>query len=318
VCSSDLHLRATVIGDALARLNERLGHNVLRQNHFGDWGLPIAMVTHAVKAQADTGALDLESLTPESLETYYRSAQASCGPDRKGLDAIKKYDLGPKALAEIETQVIEAEENLADAKAALVQLQSGDAAYTAIWQRISDLTLASCFENCARLHATVTNEHTAGESTYRDELAGVIDDLESRGIAEESDGALIVRLDEFGIKEPLLVRKRDGGFLYATTDIAGVRRRVQSLGGGRLLYAVDARQSLHFRQVFAAATKAGYAKRANGENAQMTHALFGTVLGQDGKPFKTRSGENVKLRDLLDEAVSRASAAVREIGRAHV
>ncbi|MEQ9616558.1 MAG: arginine--tRNA ligase [Phycisphaerales bacterium] len=306
------HLRATVIGDALARLNERLGHEVVRQNHFGDWGLPIAMVTEAIKAKADAGELDLDALTLGSLEAEYRAAQARCAPDRKGLEMVRKYDLGPKALAELETQNEEAEEHLANAKAALVKLQSGDASYLSVWKRISAVTLEACFDNCARLQANVTELATAGESTYADELAGVIEDLESRSVAVESDGALIVKLDDFGIKEPLLVRKRDGGFLYATTDICGIRRRVQKLGGDRLVYAVDARQSLHFRQVFAASKKAGYAKRPGGADAETIHAAFGTVLGDDGKPFKTRSGENVKLRDLLDEAVKRAEAAVAE------
>jgi len=306
------HLRATVIGDALARLNERLGNKVIRQNHFGDWGLPIAMVTEAVKTRVDSGELSLDALNLEQLEREYRGAQARCTPDRKGLAAVIKFDLGPKALAELETQNDEAEEHLARAKAALLSLQSGDESYLAVWKQISAVTLESCFGNCAKLQANVTEEATAGESTYSNELAGVIEDLESRGIAIESDGALIVKLEEFGIKEPLLVRKRDGGFLYATTDMAGVRRRVQTLGGDRLLYAVDARQGLHFRQVFAASIKAGYAKRADGTDAQLFHAAFGTVLGNDNKPFKTRSGENVKLRDLLDEAVRRAERAVSE------
>jgi len=306
------HLRATVIGDALARLNERIGNKVIRQNHFGDWGLPIAMVTEAVKAKIDTGELALDALSLAQLEREYRDAQARCAPDRKGLAMVTKHDLGPKALAELETQNQEAEEHLARAKAALLSLQSGDKAYLAVWERISAVTLESCFANCAMLQANVTDAATAGESTYANELAGVIDDLESRAIAVESDGALIVKLNELGIKEPLLVRKRDGGFLYATTDIAGIRRRVQKLGGDRLLYAVDARQSLHFRQVFAAAKKAGYTKREDGTDAELFHAAFGTVLGADGKPFKTRSGENVKLRDLLEEAVRRAEQAVAD------
>jgi arginyl-tRNA synthetase len=131
-------------------------------------------------------------------------------------------------------------------------------------------------------------------------------------VAEPSQGALIVRLDEFGIAEPLLVRKSDGGFLYATTDLAGVRRRVQKIGADRVVYAVDARQSLHFRQVFAASKKAGYARRPDGSDAALEHAAFGTVLGDDGRPFKTRSGESVRLSDLLDEAVERAEKAVAD------
>lgn len=134
----------------------------------------------------------------------------------------------------------------------------------------------------------MTDEASAGESSYAGELAGIVEDLETRGVAEESDGALVVRVE--GIKEPCLIRKGDGGFLYATTDLAAIRRRVRQLGGERLVYCVDARQGLHFRQVFGAAHKAGYTELPDGGTAVLEHAAFGTVLGEDGKPFKTRSG----------------------------
>lgn len=305
------HLRATVIGDALARLWERLGHTVYRQNHFGDWGLPIATVTAAVKRLVDAGRISFDALTLDDLERLYRQAQRNSEADEKGLATAIKFGLGPKAMAELEAQVSGAKEHQAAAKAALVALQSHDPAYFAVWKEISRITLASCFEACRRLHANVTEAATAGESTYAEELAPLVKDLVDRKIAEEDDGALVIRLEEFGIKEPLLVRKRDGGFLYATTDLAGIRRRVRKLGASRLIYAVDARQAFHFRQVFAGATKAGYARMPSGENASLTHAMFGTVLGEDNKPFKTRSGENVRLKDLLDEAVARAEREVQ-------
>lgn len=306
------HLRATVIGDALARLFECLGHRVVRQNHFGDWGLPIAMVTAFVKRESDAGRLDLQAMTLDQLDAIYKRAQIESTPDQKGLDAARRYDLGPKAIAELEEQVAGAEEARQGARQALLALQSGDDAIVHVWRRIAEVTLSECMRTCARLQANVTEECTAGESTYRDELKGVVDDLLERGVAEVSRGAVIVRLDEAGVAEPLLIRKSDGGFLYATTDLAGIRRRVQKLGGDRLVYAVDARQSLHFRQVFAAAIKAGYATKPDGAVARLEHAAFGTVLGDDGRPFKTRSGENVKLVDLLDEAVQRAERAVSE------
>ena len=306
------HLRATVIGDAIARLHERLGHTVVRQNHFGDWGLPIAMVTDAVLRAEKAGRIDLATLTLDGLERVYREAQSSSAADRAGLAAVKRFGLGPKALAECEEQVLGAMEAQQQSKAALLRLQGGDKDYQRVWDRISRITLDACFENCRRLHARVDDSATAGESTYRDELADVIRDLESRGVAEASEGALIVRLDELGIKEPLLVRKSDGGFLYATTDLAGIRRRVGKIGADLVVYAVDARQSLHFRQVFAAAKKAGYARTKAGADAELVHAAFGTVLGEDNRPFKTRSGDNVKLADLLDEAVERAAKAVAE------
>ncbi|MFM9958831.1 MAG: arginine--tRNA ligase [Phycisphaerales bacterium] len=313
------HIRATVIGDALARLHERLGWHVVRQNHFGDWGLPIAMVTDAVKRRADAGTLDLKSLTLDQLEKLYRAAQRHCDADEKGLAAVKKYALGPKAEAELGAQVEGASENMARAKSALVALQSHDPAYYKVWQEISRVTLAACFAALSRLGAHVTDEHTAGESTYAEELAGIVEDLQKRGVATESDGALVVRLDDRGIKEPCIIRKSTppgqtggGGFLYATTDFAAIRRRVQKLGASKVVYAVDARQSLHFQQVFAGATKAGYARHASGGDAELVHAAFGTILGEDGRPFKTRTGENVKLIDLLDEAVERAARTVRE------
>lgn len=306
------HLRATVIGDALARTNARLGHTVHRQNHLGDWGLPIAMVTDAVMDGVRNGTIDLNALRLSDLERIYRAAQRACDADEKGLAAVKRYGLGPKALAELEEQVAGANERMARAKATLLNLQRHEPETVAVWRRIAQITLDECLAICRRLQANVAEEHTAGESTYAEELAGVVADLESRGVASVSDGALVIDLKDVGIAEPLLIRKSDGGFLYATTDLAGIRRRVQKLGADRVIYAVDARQSLHFRQAFAGAKKAGYARRPDGSDAALIHAAFGTILGEDNRPFKTRSGDNVKLSDLLDEAVARAEAAIAE------
>jgi len=306
------HLRSTIIGDALARVLERLGHDVVRQNHFGDWGLPIAMVTDVVKRRVESGELDLNALTLDDLDGLYRESQRACAADRGGLAAVEKYDLGPKARAELEAQVESAEEAMKRAKETLVALQSREEKTLHIWQRIAQITIETCVAVCGKLQSNVAEEHTAGESTYSAELAPLIHDLEERGVAEESQGALIVRLDDYGIAEPLLVRKSDGGFLYATSDLAGIRRRVQEIGASRVIYAVDARQSLHFRQVFAAARKAGYATLPDGREASLEHAVFGTMLGEDGRPFKTRSGENVKLSDLIDEAITRAERIVKE------
>ncbi len=306
------HLRATVIGDALARTFARLGHTVHRQNHLGDWGLPIAMVTSAIMDGMAMGAIDLDRLRLEDLEVLYRAAQRACDADEKGLAAVHRFGLGPKALAELEEQVEGARDRLARAKATLVALQRHEPATFAVWKKIAQITLDECLAICARLHADVRNEHSAGESTFAEELAPIVQDLESRGVATISEGALVIDLKDAGIAEPLLIRKSDGGFLYATTDLAGIRRRVQKLGADRVVYAVDARQSHHFRQAFAGAKKAGYARRPDGSDALLFHAAFGTILGDDGKPFKTRSGDNVKLSDLLDEAVARADAAIAE------
>ncbi len=304
------HLRSNVIGDAVARVFERLGHTVIRQNHVGDWGLPIAMVTAKLKSESDAGRLDLDTLDLETLNRLYREAQMECAADRRGLAAAKKFDLGPKALAELEEQVAGAEEALAHAKDTLVRLQTHDPEIEAIWRRIERTTMKVCLDVCARLNTKVTDEASAGESSYATELAGIVSDLESRGVAEESDGALVVRVE--GIGEPCLIRKRDGGFLYATTDLAAIRRRVQEMHADRVVYCVDARQALHFRQVFGASLKAGYADRPGAGPARLEHAAFGTVLGEDNKPLKTRSGENIKLDDLLSEGVDRAEAAIRE------
>ncbi|MCW5768338.1 MAG: arginine--tRNA ligase [Phycisphaeraceae bacterium] len=305
------HLRAVIIGDAIARLFERLGHKAIRQNHVGDWGLPIAMVTAKLKQLSDAGKIDLASLTLDSMEKLYKQAQLECAAEERGLAMARKYRMGPKAIAELEAQVEGAKEAMAHAKQTLVNLQAHEPGVFAIWQRISDITMKACLDTCAALHANVKPEHSAGESSYALELGQVVEDLTSRGIAEVSDGALIVRVE--GLEEPCIIRKSDGGYLYATTDVAAIKRRVQKLGGTRIIYCVDARQSLHFKQVFGAAHRAGYdINLTTHKPAKMDHAGFGMVLGDDGRPFKTRSGENVKLMDVIAEALKRAAAVVNE------
>jgi len=306
------HLRSTVIGDALARAFERLGWTVRRQNHVGDWGLPIAMVAQTLKERVDAGRIDPGALTLDQLDSLYKEAQRACAPDHKGLALVERYGLGPKARAELEEQVASAKDAASRAREMLVRLQRGEPDAVDVWERIAQVTMAECLGACERLHADIDEEDSAGESTYRDELSEIVHDLESRGVAVESEGALVVPLEDVGVAEPCLIRKRDGGYLYATTDLAAIRRRVRDLGAARVVYAVDARQSLHFRQAFAAAHKAGYTTRPDGVVASLEHAAFGTVLGEDGRPFKTRSGENVPLSALLDEAVARAARAVSE------
>lgn len=304
------HLRSTIIGDAIARVFERLGHTVVRQNHVGDWGLPIAMVTWKIASEVDAGRANLDALTLDDLDRYYRTAQRDCTPDRRGLIAVERYGLGPKAEAELDAQVTGAHASLASAKDTLVKLQSHDPETLRVWQRIRDVTMTACLDMCRRLNTSITDDDSAGESSYAEELGPLVQDLLDRGIAEESDGALVVRVE--GIPEPTIVRKSDGGFLYATTDIAGIRRRVQKFDADRLIYCVDARQSFHFRQVFAAAHRAGYTRRPGSDQpAVLEHAAFGTVLGEDNRPFKTRTGENVRLADLIDEAVARAEHEVK-------
>lgn len=309
------HLRATVIGDTLARVLERLGHRVIRQNHVGDWGLPIAMVTARVARLARQGRLDLDALTLDDLDAHYKAAKRESEPDEAGLRAAERWGMGPKALAELRAQVESARQCEAEGKATLLALQRHDPATVAIWQRLSDITLRSCLEICRRLNADVRPEHSAGESAYAEELAPMVEDLVRRGVAVEDRGALVIRLEEEGIAEPCLVRKSDGGFLYATTDLAAIRHRVQRLGAERVIYCVGAPQMLHFRQVFAAARKAGYTRLPGPtpqppRQARLEHAAFGSILGEDGKMFKSRSGESVRLAETLDEAEDLALRSV--------
>ncbi len=305
------HLRSTVIGDTNARIFERLGCRVFRQNHFGDWGLPIAMVCDRLMRMEAAGELDLKTITLATLDKAYKAAQRACERDAAGLAAARQWNMGPKVIAELEAQVEGATEAFTRAKSTLVKLQAKDPAVYAVWQRLSDITLAACLALTKRLNANVGHEHTMGESAYAEQLTPMVADLVARGIAVEDDGALVVHIkEEEPNLPPCLIRKRDGGFLYATTDIAGVRHRVQKLGADRVVYTVDARQADHFKQVFAASRKAGYAKRPGKPDGTLEHAAFGMVLGNDGRPFKTRSGENVRLGDVLDDAEALALAAV--------
>ncbi|MFN0010836.1 MAG: arginine--tRNA ligase [Phycisphaerales bacterium] len=309
------HLRSTVIGDTNARIFERLGCRVFRQNHFGDWGLPIAMVCDRLMRLQAAGELDLNTITLVTLDKAYKAAQRECERDAAGLAAAQAWGMGPKIIAELEEQVEGATEAFTRAKGVLLKLQAKDPAVYAVWQKLSDVTLAACLAIAKRLNANVTSEHTMGESAYADQLAPMVADLVSRGIAVEDDGALVVKIDDTEPNlPPCLIRKRDGGFLYATTDMAGVRHRVQKLGADRVVYTVDARQADHFRQVFAAARKAGFTTRHSPPpgkpDGTLEHAAFGMVLGNDGKPFKTRSGENVRLSDVLDDAQAIALTAV--------
>ena len=180
------------------------------------------------------------------------------------------------------------------------------------WKRIKEISLKHCHEIYKTLNVTLSMKDVRGESEYRDELPGVVEDLLNRKIAEKSDGAICIFPDGFKNKEgaplPLIIQKSDGAFLYATTDLAAIRYRVDKLKADRIIYVTDARQKLHFQMVFAAARMAGWAK----DNTELIHVTFGSVLGENGQPLKTRSGENVKLKELLDEAVERAKQVVEE------
>jgi arginyl-tRNA synthetase len=276
------HLRSTIIGDALARVLRFLGQRVVAQNHVGDWGTQFGMLTAFLIETEQTGAGDIAL---NDLEDFYRRAKQRFDEDAAFADRARDY---------------------------VVKLQGGDAQVNALWQRFLDVSLHHCEAVYEKLGVSLTRADVRGESAYNDDLPVVVKDLQAKGLAVESDGAQVVFLDEFKGKDgdpaAYIVRKQDGGYLYATTDLAAVRYRVGTLHAKRVLYVVDARQSLHFQQLFTLSRKAGYAPA----ETQLEHVGFGVMLGEDGKPFKTRSGGTVKLVELLDEAQERAFAVVSE------
>ncbi|MGA1224319.1 MAG: arginine--tRNA ligase [Phycisphaerales bacterium] len=296
------HLRATIIGDSLARVFERLGRKVWRENHLGDWGLPIAMtLARLIRERVDFGALTLDD-----LNTAYRGAQRETST--ADLDAAHEFRCGPHRIAELEVQYEPARAAMENAKRTLVRLQSGDAEIVALWERLIEVTMQQVYEAARTLNCKVGPENNRGESFFRDRLAGVIDAFGKAGLAKSDRGAMIV---PFADRErPLLIQKSDGGFLYATTDLAAVRFRTYELDGSLVVYVVDARQRDHFRDVFDAARLVGWNRTADGAESTLVHLGFGAVLGADKKPLKTRSGENFTLKDLLDEACERGTAEV--------
>ena len=299
------HLRSTIIGDALARILERRGRTVCRENHLGDWGLPIGMVLHELRQRgADLGSLGLDD-----LDAAYREAQLACAADVRGLAAALDTGAGPHRIIELEEQNAGAAANLEAAKATLLRLQQHDPAVARDWQKLIDVTMQAVYEVFDLLNVKLGPEHNRGESSYRDLLPGVVDAFVRAGLAGDDEGAIIVRFDDRD--RPLLIRKSDGGFLYATTDLAGVRQRVAERGADRVIYIVDARQRDHFRDVFDAAARIGWDRTPDGATAELVHVAFGAVLGPDRRPLRTRSGSNITLKTLLDEAIERGTAEVR-------
>jgi len=280
------HLRSTIIGDAVANVLAFLGHTVVRQNHVGDYGTQFGMLTAYLDVLAAEHAADPAAQgNLKDLETFYRDAKKRFDEDAAFADMARQY---------------------------VVRLQAGEAATVAKWRRFVQLSMDHCREVYRRLNVNLRDEDIRGESAYGDDLPRVIADLRARGLLTESGGAQCVFLDGYTNKEgqplPLIVQKSDEGFLYATTDLAAVRYRVGTLHADRMLIAVDARQSQHLAMVQAAARLAGFLP----EGVSMEHVSFGTMLGEDGRPFKTRTGGTVKLIDLLDEARALAMAVVRE------
>ena len=275
------HLRSTIIGDALARVLDYQGHNVIRQNHMGDWGTQFGMLIAELELQLSQG--DQAELALSDLEVFYQQAKKHFDADPEFADTARAY---------------------------VVKLQSGDPKCLKLWQQFIDVSVAHNTEIYNKLNVGLNSEHIKPESAYNDQLQGIVDDLCNRQLAVESDGAKVVFLqqlaDKNGDPSPMIVQKSGGGFLYATTDLAAVKYRAATLNADRILYFIDARQSLHMKQVFATALQANYAN----SSISLEHHAFGTMMGSDGKPFKTRSGGTVKLADLLQEAVERAEKLV--------
>ena len=339
------HIRSTVIGDALCRTLRFLGHQVISDNHIGDWGTQFGMIIYGYKHFVDPKAY--RSNPVQELARLYRLVRqlvdyftakekladlqerltqkeqalvdesTNKRNDKKARESIHRLEKGIQDASE-EIEVTRAKIAALDADSALAQLAAehpriagavlketaklheGDAENRRLWQEF----MPFCLEEIERIYGRldVRFDHALGESFYNDMLAGIVDELLSAGIARPSDGAVCVFLQDQTV--PMIVRKQDGAFLYATTDLATIRYRMEHWHPDAILYVVDHRQGLHFQQLFAVARQSGY------RNVKLEHVSFGTVLGDDGRPFKTRSGDTVGLESLLDEAIHRAAATV--------
>jgi arginyl-tRNA synthetase len=279
------HLRTTIVGDSLARLHEHLGNKVIRQNHLGDWGTPFGMLIEHLLDIGEQAAV--EQLEAGQGTEFYQAARAKFDGD----EAFKT-----RARARVST------------------LQSGDPDTLRLWHVFMDATVRFFNKVYELLGVTLTDADIAGESMYNPMLQKTCDDLEGSGTAVISEGALCVFPPGFTGSDdkplPLIIRKSDGGYGYATTDMAAIRYRVHDLKADRILYVVGNEQALHFQMVFAAAKQAGWLP----ETTSAEHVRIGMMLGKDGRRFKTRSGESVKLMDLLQEAVDRAAKLIEERG----
>ncbi|MGY1453369.1 arginine--tRNA ligase [Streptomyces sp. SS8] len=288
------HLRSTVIGDAIVQILEHRGEKVVRRHHIGDWGTQFGML--------------IQYLVEHPHELDHASGEEAGGSGASGEAAMSRLNRLYKASRALFDSD---EEFKARARDRVVLLQSGDQDTLEMWRKIVGESMIYFHAVYDQLDVEIRDADVVGESAYNDDLQQVVKELEDSGVAVRSDGALCVFFDDVkgpdGKPVPLIVQKSNGGFGYAATDLAAIRDRVGKLGADTLLYVVDARQALHFKMVFETARRAGWLPE--GAARQLA---FGTVLGKDGKPFKTREGETVRLVDLLEEAVERATAVVRE------
>ncbi|MBH0708605.1 arginine--tRNA ligase [Salmonella enterica] len=276
------HLRSTIIGDAAVRTLEFLGHHVIRANHVGDWGTQFGMLIAWLEKQQQENAGDMALA---DLEGFYRDAKKHYDEDEAFAERARNY---------------------------VVKLQSGDTYFREMWRKLVDITMTQNQITYDRLNVTLTRDNVMGESLYNPMLPGIVADLKAKGLAVESEGATVVFLDEFKNKEGdpmgVIIQKKDGGYLYTTTDIACAKYRYETLHADRVLYYIDSRQHQHLMQAWTIVRKAGYVP----DSVPLEHHMFGMMLGKDGKPFKTRAGGTVKLADLLDEALERARRLVAE------
>ncbi|MGB9096986.1 arginine--tRNA ligase [Erwinia sp.] len=276
------HVRSTIIGDAAVRTLEFLGHNIIRANHVGDWGTQFGMLIAFLEKQQNEHH---EEHALADLEVFYREAK-------------RTYDEDPEFAER--------------ARAYVVKLQGGDEYCRTMWKKLVDITMSQNQLIYDRMNVTLTRKDVMGESLYNDMLPGIVADLQAKGLAVESEGATVVFLDEYKNKDGdpmgVIIRKKDGGYLYTTTDIACAKYRYETLKADRVLYYIDSRQHQHLMQAWTIVRKAGYVP----ESVPLEHHAFGMMLGKDGKPFKTRAGGTIKLSDLLDEAVERATRLVSE------
>jgi arginyl-tRNA synthetase len=290
------HIRSTILGDALARILRLLGHRVITDNHLGDWGTQFGMLLTGWKTLLDRASLQRDPLA--EMERIYKAISAQCDPEKPGFNQT----------------------TLDRARSELVKLQAGDAENLAIWREMIAHSQAQFETIYGRLG--VKFDHTLGESFYQPRLQALVDELMQRGIAAESrgakailsDGSLPPKEDPFlihkegeWIANPFIIQKSDGGFNYATTDLATLAHRMETWHADEVIYVTDGRQQQHFRQLFAA-----FRRRHPESKARLAHVWFGSILGEDGKPFKTRYGETVRLSELLDEAEERAFQLVSE------
>ncbi len=267
------HLRSTIIGDSLANLSKFLGHNVIRQNHVGDWGTQFGMLIAYLEDISQDSADNLKN-----LEQFYKDAKKRFDEDEDFADKAREY---------------------------VVKIQSGDEHCLKLWKQFIDISLHHCEDVYKKLGVSLTRDDVKAESFYNSELDNTIKFLEDKSLIDISDGAKCIFFEDSDT--PMIIQKKDGGYLYATTDLAAIRYRVETLKADKILYVVDARQSFHFKQLFEIASKVNFS-----DNVVLEHIAFGTMMDKSGRPFKTRDGGTVKLVNLLDESISKAKDSINK------